>query len=102
MQCPYCGGNGGSEAFINRGPDIRTHSFEWVECRLCGGSGAITDERHEFFVRGKAWRDARVARGESLLELSRRIGVGPAEISDREHGRGQKFQFDAFEKLLST
>lgn len=98
--CPYCNGAGGFEAFVNRGPDIRTHSHEWMRCETCVGTGKINEGRAELIALGKTWRDARVARGETLMEMSKRIGVGPAEISQREHGRGQRFQFDAFAKLI--
>ena len=100
QKCPYCHGAGGCEAFINRGPDISTHSQQWVECSTCSGFGTVNEKRAKLVEQGRVWRNERVARRETLLELSKRIGMGPAEISAIEHGRGQQFQFDAFRKLI--
>lgn len=86
-RCPHCGGDGGNNAFINRGIDISTHSFEWVRCFTCDGSGKINAERADFIARGKVLRDARVLRQESLLEASRMMGINPAELSAIELGR---------------
>ena len=101
MKCPHCKCDGRGEAFINRGPDISTLTKEWVRCRTCNGDGVVSDERASFIAEGKAWRDARVARQETLLEMSRRLGIGPAEISAIECGRGPSLAFEDFRKRLS-
>ena len=85
--CPHCAGEGGGEAFVNRGPDIRTHSIEWVECATCRGSGKVSVEKMQAIEIGKKLRDARIERGQSLLDAAREMGLGPAELSAREHGR---------------
>lgn len=87
VTCPNCDGEGGGQAFVNRGEDITKHSVEWITCRTCNGDGKVTDERAECIAAGKRMRDARVARQESLLAASKRMGIGPAELSDIEHGR---------------
>jgi hypothetical protein len=86
-RCPHCNGQGGAKCFINRGQDIRTHSLEWRECRTCEGTGRVDRRRAALIEQGKAMRDARVAKQESLLEASRRLGIGPAELSAIELGR---------------
>ena len=102
VRCPHCNGDGGGPAFINRGLDISTHSVDYVRCRTCEGDGVVSDERAGFIAEGRVWRDARVARQETLLEMSRRIGIGPAEISATEHGRGPALAFEHFRKLIAT
>lgn len=87
VTCPNCAGEGGGQAFVNRGEDISKHSVEWITCRTCNGDGKITDERAECIAAGKRMRDVRVAKQETLLVASRRMGISPAELSDVEHGR---------------
>jgi hypothetical protein len=87
MKCPHCNGEGGGEAFINRGLDIDTHTLEWVKCGTCKGDGIVSVVRERCIAKGKAMRDARVARQETLLEASRRLGMGPAELNEIELGR---------------
>jgi DnaJ-class molecular chaperone len=86
-RCPHCNGEGGGNAFINRGPDISTHSVEWVRCRTCEGAGVISGERAVLVAQGKAMRDARVARQETLLEAARKMGITPSRLSAIERGR---------------
>ena len=101
IRCPRCSGDGGGMAHINRGLDISTHSFEWVECRTCEGLGAIDRERAAMIEEGQKWRNARVARGETLLEMSRRFGMSPADISAIEVGRAPSAAYDDFRTRLS-
>jgi hypothetical protein len=86
--CPHCNGRGGGEAFINRGPDISTHSREWVDCMQCSGAKYVDADVVRRIEKGQAMRDARVARKQSLLEASQRMGISSAELSAIEHGRG--------------
>jgi hypothetical protein len=88
MQCARCGGQGGANAFVNRGEDISKHTYEWCKCLTCGGSGVVTDEQARRIERGQAMRDKRVADGITLMEASRRLGVGPAQLSAIERGDG--------------
>ena len=98
--CPHCNGEGGGEAFINRGLDISTHTVEWVRCLTCQGDGVVSDERAKLIAEGKAWRDARVARMEPLLEASRRLGMGPAELSTLELGRAPPLAYEDIRKRM--
>lgn len=101
LQCPHCKGKGGADAFVNRGPDIRTHSVKWIECLTCGGAGTVSGEVADRVARGEALRKARVARGESLLEASQRLGISPAALSAVEHGRGTAEAEAALSKILN-
>jgi hypothetical protein len=101
MECPHCRGEGGVHAFVNRGPDISTHSVDWIRCLTCDGAGAITGERASLIERGEDMRKARVARGESLLEASRRLGIGPAALSAAEHGRASPEAEAALSKMVN-
>lgn len=96
MRCPHCDGNGGHNAFINRGLDISTHSLEWVRCRTCDGEGKVSGDRAALIARGRALRDERVARQETILEASRRLGMGPAELSAIETGRAPATAYEQF------
>lgn len=85
--CPRCDGKRGAHCFINRGEDIRTHSVEWRDCSTCGGTGTIDRRRAALIEQGQEMRNARVARRESLMEASRRMGISPSELSAIERGR---------------
>lgn len=93
MKCPDCCGTGKTgHVHVNFGYDERTGGCrgEWREtmpCLRCKGSGEVSDEMAQWMADGKAMRDARVARGESLMEAARRMGMGSAELSAIEHGR---------------
>ena len=85
--CPNCT-DGKVTAFVNRGPDIDTHSIETFPCATCGGTAKIDDELAGWIIKGKAARDARVVRRESLLEAANRMGITPGELSQIERGHG--------------
>lgn len=85
--CPHCT-DGKVTAFVNRGPDISTHSVEAFQCATCGGTSEIDEELSGWIAKGKAARDARVARRESLLEAATRMGISPGELSQIERGHG--------------
>lgn len=87
QKCPHCNGEGGQDCFIDRGIDISTHSLEWRECRTCDGTGTISSQRSALIDEGREMRAARVARFETLLEASRRMGISPSELSAIECGR---------------
>lgn len=87
INCPHCDGEGGRDAFINRGLDIADHSLEWVLCQTCHGLGAIDADTWERIKAARRMRDARIASGKSLLEAAREAGISPAELSAQELGR---------------
>ena len=97
-RCPHCKGDGGYDCHINRGLDISTHTFEWRQCITCEGDGVIGEERAKLIAEGKAMRDARVARMETLLEASRKLDIGPAELSAIELGRAPPLAYEQLRK----
>lgn len=87
ITCPHCDGKGWVYAFLNNGPDYRTHTSGFVQCLTCQGMSAITTEHAERIETGERMRRERVERGESLNEAARRLGITPAQLSARERGR---------------
>ena len=87
ITCPHCDGKRQVYAFLNHGPDYRTHTSGYVQCSTCQGMGAITTEHAERIKTGKRVQAERIERGESLNDAARRLGISPAELSARERGR---------------
>lgn len=85
--CPTCSGKGRSFAFINTGPDSRSHRSGYVSCHTCKGECVISAERFEAIERGHQLRQERVNRGESLHEAATKLGMTPAGLSAIETGR---------------
>lgn len=83
--CPSCKGQKGGMAHINRGDD--PHTFEWIDCRICGGAGRVTREHMARIQEGVKLRADRIARDLSLYEEARRLGISTVELSDMETGR---------------
>ncbi len=54
-----------------------------IPCEKCGGSGKLIDQR----ALGSEMRDLREESGVSLREISRRLRLSAAYISDLERGR---------------
>lgn len=79
---------------MNRGVDISSHSIEYVRCFTCGGNGVVSDEMLRRIAIGKKRRDERVARRQTLMDMARELGIGPAELSAIEHGRGDSQHYD--------
>lgn len=87
ITCPHCDGKRQVYAFLNNGPDYRTHTSGYVQCSTCQGMGAITTERAKRILTGAHMRRERIERGESLNEAAKRLGISPAQLSARERGR---------------
>lgn len=89
MLCDACGGPGLIWVHLNS-RDLERHGFQWIECQPCAGTGAMTPERRlarkEAREAGQKLRADRVARGATLGDEARRLGVSPAEVSRREMG----------------
>lgn len=84
MECPTCNGRKELFAFVNRGD--KPHYSGYVVCQVCKGSGVITDEKMGRMIAGKAAREARVARGETLRQAAVRKNTTASEISRFERG----------------
>ncbi len=85
--CPRCVGDKQLFAFINRGPDISTHSCEMVDCDTCAGTGSVTEENLYAIAAGKDLRADRLQRGKTISEEAARLKMSPAEYSALERGR---------------
>lgn len=85
--CETCGGEGSTgPVHINRGDA----PHEWrgsMPCHDCDGTGQWTAERHARWQAGQKMRAERLARGESLREAAKRMGITPAKLSVTEAGR---------------
>lgn len=80
--CPECNGRGEFNVIACPGGE-----YKLVACALCRGDGYVSEETANWRNEGAELRAQRVARGESLREMARRTGIGPAKLSDMEHGR---------------
>lgn len=85
MKCPDCLGRGTVTALLcGRGINCRERE---LPCRICDGSGTITEEIQARIDAGKAMRADRIRRGLSQREEAARLGITPQELSKREAGR---------------
>lgn len=97
--CPSCKGKRPSLAMVDGYRDgKRFGEMRELACLTCNGKGSITAEHLERIAQGRRMRDDRVARGISLREEAKRLGISPAELSDREHGRLKPLE-DTFSEL---
>jgi hypothetical protein len=81
--CPSCGGAKGGEAVVCGGgrSQVRT-----VECSFCRGTGRVSADRVALWQGGRRRRDDRVARGVTLREEAKRLGITAAKLSALERG----------------
>ena len=86
MKCPTCLGEKKLLAHLNRGIDA-THSFEYIDCITCKGTGEITEEHFKKIQMGKELRKARIERGETLFDAAKRQKLTTAQLSAIENGR---------------
>lgn len=90
VPCQMCRGSGHiGPVHINRGEQ----PHEWREkmnCLDCGGAGSWDMQRWERWQIGQEHRRSRLNRDESILECSKRLGVGCAELSAYERGQWEK------------
>lgn len=75
--------------FINRGPDISTHSAEMVTmtCGVCGSDpkGATSEDVHRW-LQGQDMQKYRRSLNETLGDTAKRLGMKASELSTFEHG----------------
>lgn len=86
--CPQCGGN--KELFgFARSVDANGRSNcvpGKYPCPICKGSGQITPDHAQRIERGKKMRGERLAKGLSLHEAAKGMGMSPVELSELEQG----------------
>jgi hypothetical protein len=92
VTCPDCAGRGHHTVHQYGVFDGRTGG-RWIEeeCLLCAGFGTVAASlaalRTARLAEGERLQADRKARGLSLRDEARRLGITPMELSDREHGR---------------
>jgi hypothetical protein len=82
--CPGCDDAGHFAAFVDR--EDKGHFDPALRCFLCGGSGRVSAQTAEWHARGRALRDARRSRGESVFDLAKRLGLSSSQVSAMEVG----------------
>ncbi len=84
LKCPACGGRKTTIALVD-GPTRR--GLLEIDCSTCEGVGSITIEHRDRIEAGRKRREERIARGVSLREEARRLGILPSDLSAMESGR---------------
>lgn len=79
--CPDCEGKGQVTSFACPG-------FRWMDtpCRLCGGTGQVSEEALAAVANGAAFRAYRVGIYLSQRQMAEVHKVTPADLSRMEHG----------------
>lgn len=85
VTCPRCHGGGTVLRFID-GPGNHRVEPEGT-CSLCQGKGSVSAQQMAWIKAGRAHRDARVARGESLRDRATALGLEVTVLSAMEHGK---------------
>ncbi len=81
-QCPTCQGRGELTGYAEPGFRLVT-----VKCNDCKGTGEITPEHLQRIEQGRQMRRDRRARGESMTEAAKRLGMTIIQYNHLEHGR---------------
>ena len=84
MTCPDCNGEKTLNALVNRGE--KGCAWESIPCITCHGAGKVPESYLAARAEGGRRRAERIARGETLMEMSRRTGIGVVELSRQERG----------------
>lgn len=88
VTCPNCLGKGYTFAHVRGIRDGKTFSeFRDLVCSTCFGDKVITADHQARITKGERRREDRKARGLSLREEAKRLGISPVELSDIENGR---------------
>ncbi len=83
MICPTCDGTGTARGFACGNGRLLT---SWP-CDRCGATGQISDEQHAEIERGRDVRAERMARGLTLRDAAKALGISAVELSAVERGR---------------
>jgi len=94
MTCPDCGiikdkdGNevkGKVFCHVNRGN--KPHSWEFLNCPRCDGTGEIPDEAVKWIKHGEVIRKKRLSENETIRDVAIRLKTSPVFISEVERGK---------------
>ena len=83
--CPRCQGGRTFSAFVD-GPSGGRYEPALL-CGLCQGTGEVPEKVAEWLAKGTAHRLDRVARGVSIGQAAKCLGITAAQLSAMEHGR---------------
>ena len=72
---------------------MKSKKIETIPCTRCSGTGRVLDVK----AIGKAMQARREKGGLTLREVAAELGISIGYLSDREHGRRQYADADAFE-----
>jgi len=86
IRCPGCDGKGKVTAFVDYA-DRRKSGVAEIPCIVCGGSGSIDAQKALWMAHGKAHREWRAARGETIRDCATRLRVSVTLLSAMENGR---------------
>ena len=87
ITCKFCHGKGFvGPVFVDRS-DGTGELLERIECTHCGCTGVWDAEHLARYEAGRAHRQERIAREESLRECASRLGISPAQLCNFEQGR---------------
>jgi hypothetical protein len=90
MTCPDCNGVKRLMSLVNHRNQYdegSTCTAEEIDCTTCSGTGEVDPEHAVRITRGRAMRDARLERNESIWDAAKAMGLRPSEYSDLERGR---------------
>lgn len=81
VKCPRCDGAG--KTFGMACPGFVPVE---MECLVCHGAGAVSQETVEQVAEGRAIAKRRISKDLSLRELAKKLGVRPTRMSEIERG----------------
>ena len=85
-KCQRCGGTGSIGPVLFDSANDAGYRKS-MPCDDCDGTGQWDEAKTERWRIGRAHREKRVARDESLRECAKRYGMTAAQLFDFEHGR---------------
>jgi len=87
MECPDCSGDGKVIGLFAIRTDGGCDPCREFPCFRCGGSGSVPDETTVWMTTGKAMREDRKSRRNTLRKEAEERGMRPSVLSDMERGR---------------
>lgn len=84
--CPHCRGERYGVALVRFTRPTRCEEVR-MPCSTCGAEGTLSTARADRLNVGGELRRDRIARGLTVADEAARLGIAPAELNAREHGR---------------
>lgn len=83
MKCPQCEGRGWFDAFVMRAGGC---GLESLDCPACRGKGEVSQAVADRLEEGRRRREDRIARGLSVREEAKRLGITAVRLGEIERG----------------